>query len=246
MRLWSLRSNAPSTSFPCPAASVIDAGFRANGVGLLGPNQFALLPFVFGNGDVTFSATILTVDLFGVNVYVWGGGVASNLAAPVGGFYLDVQTSQDYVTAPQANAAFSEFNVGNCTNNTIRTLSGVAATLGVNGNFLPVMGNFGDCVAGGGPGGQTGFAFNGGPVNQPVGLITNLTGTGAVLLRSRGRYRPVHRSALGRELPRSQPSLHHASGPAESRADRRGSRTRHLRHAGRSALRGRHRRSQAP
>jgi hypothetical protein len=161
--------------FPCPAASVIDAGFRANGVGLLGPNQFALLPFVFGNGDVTFSGTILTVDLFGANVYIWGGGVATNLAAPPGGFYLDVQISQDYVTAPQANAPFSEFNVGNCTNNTIGTASGVAATLGVNGNFLPVMGNFGDCVAGGGPGGQTGFAFNGGPINQPIGLITNLT-----------------------------------------------------------------------
>lgn len=160
--------------FPCPAPFVIDAGLRANGVGLLGPNQFAVLPFVFGNGDVTFTGTILTVDLFGTNVYVWGGGVATNLAAPVGGFYLDVQISENYVTAPGVSP-FSEFNVGNCSNNTLGTASGVAATLGVNGAFMPVMGNFGDCVAGGGPGGLTGFNFNGGPFAFGIGPITNLT-----------------------------------------------------------------------
>jgi hypothetical protein len=160
--------------FPCPAASVIDSGFRANGVGLLGANQFAVLPFVFANGDVTFTGTILTVDLAGTNIYVWGGGVATNLAAPAGGFYLDVMISENYLTAPGVGL-FSEFNVGNCTNNTLGTASGVAATLGVNGGFMPVMGNFGDCVAGAGPGGQTGFNFNAGPFPFAVGGVTNLT-----------------------------------------------------------------------
>ena len=161
--------------FPCPAAFVIDAGLRANGVGLLGPNQFAVLPFTFNNADVVFSGAMLTVDLFGTNIYVWGGGTAANLANPLpGGFYLDVQISENYVTAPGVGQ-FSEFNVGNCSNNTVGTASGVAATLGVNGGFMPVMGNFGDCVAGGGPGGATGFAFNAGPFAFGVGPITNLT-----------------------------------------------------------------------
>jgi len=164
--------------FPCPAPFIIDAGFRANGVGLLGPNQFAALPFVFNNADVVFAGNILTVDLAGINIYIWGGGAATNLRNnPLfpGGFYLDVAISENYVTAPGV-ALFSEFNNGTCTNNTIGTASGVAASLGVNGAFMPVMGNFGDCVAGGAPGGVlTGFNFAGGPFPFGIGGITNLT-----------------------------------------------------------------------
>ena len=162
--------------FPCPAPFIIDAGSRANGVGLLGPNQFSGLPFVFNNADVVFAGNILTVDLAGINIYVWGGGAATNLANPLpGGFYLDVAISQNYVTAPGVGL-FSEFNKGTCTNNTIGTASGVAATLSVNGGAMPVMGNFGDCVAGGAPGGVlTGFNFAAGPFPIAVGGATNLT-----------------------------------------------------------------------
>jgi hypothetical protein len=162
--------------FPCPAPFVIDSGLSANGVGLLGPNQFANLPFIFNNGDVVFAGNILTVDLGGTNIYVWGGGAATNLANPLpGGFYLDVQISENYVTAPGVGL-FSEFNNGTCTNNTIGTASGSTASLGVNGGFMPVMGNFGDCVAGGAPGGVlTGFSFAAGPFPFLIGNVTNLT-----------------------------------------------------------------------
>lgn len=164
--------------FPCPAPFIIDAGFRANGVNLLGPNQFATMPFVFNNADVVFAGQVLTVDIAGTNIYVWGGGAATNLRNPPlfpGGFYLDVAITENYVTAAGVGL-FSEFNNGTCTNNTIGTASGVAASLGVNGGFMPVMGNFGDCVAGGAPGGVlTGFNFAGGPFPFGIGNVTNLT-----------------------------------------------------------------------
>src|SRR5438874_9196482 len=119
--------------FPCPVPFVIDSGFRTNSVALIGPNQFAALPFVFNNADVVFAGNILTVDLAGINIYVWGGGAATNLANLLpGGFYLDVAISENYVTAGGIGF-FSEFNNGTCTNNTIGTNSGVAASLGVNG-----------------------------------------------------------------------------------------------------------------
>lgn len=162
--------------FPCPAPFIMDSGVRANGVGLLGPNQFAMLPFVFNNADVVFAGNVLTTDLAGTNIYVWGGGAATNLANPLpGGFYLDIGIAETYLTAPGVGL-FSEFNRGTCTNNTIGTASGVAASLGVNGGFMPVMGNFGDCVPGGAPGGVlTGFNFAAGPFVFGVGGITNLT-----------------------------------------------------------------------
>src|SRR5262249_17428476 len=138
--------------FPCPAPFIIDSGSRGNGVGLLGPNQFDALPFVFNNADVVFAGNILATDLAGTNIYIWGGWAATNLGNPLpGGFYLDVAITANYVTAPGVGL-FSEFNNGTCTNNTIGTASGVAASLAVNGAFMPVMGNFGDCVPGGAQG----------------------------------------------------------------------------------------------
>jgi len=164
--------------FPCPAPLIIDSGFRTNGVGLLAPDQFAPMTFVFNNADVVFAGQMLTADIGGLNIYVWGGGAATNLQNnPLfpGGFYMDVAISQNYVTAPGVGL-FSEFNNGTCTNNTIGTASGVAASLGVNGGFMPVMGNFGDCVAGGAPGGVlTGFNFAAGPFAFGIGNLTNLT-----------------------------------------------------------------------
>jgi hypothetical protein len=165
-------------AFPCPIANIVDSGFRADGVGLLGANRFTVLPFVFGNADVTFSGTLLATDLLGANVYIWGGGAATYIGGP-GNFYLDVQISQNYVTAGGVGG-FSEFNVGNCTANTVGTSSGAAATLGVNGVFMPVMGSSGpgpggDCLAAGGPGGNPGFSFAGGPFAFGLGGVTNLT-----------------------------------------------------------------------
>jgi hypothetical protein len=162
--------------FPCPAANVVDAGFRANGVGVLGVNNFTILSFLFFNADVTFNGTLLATDTPG-GIYLWGGGAATNVGAA--NFYLDVQISQNYVSLPGVQP-FSEFNIGNCTNNTLLTTSGVAATLGVNGAFMPVLGSAGpgfggDCLAGGGPGGQTGFTQAAGPFAFGIGGVTNLT-----------------------------------------------------------------------
>jgi hypothetical protein len=164
--------------FPCPAINVVDAGFRANGVGVLGANRFTVLPFSFTNLDVTFNGTLLATDLAGQNIYIWGGGTATNLAGV--NFYLDVQISQNYLTAPGVGL-FSEFNVGNCTPNAVGTNSGVAAVLGVNGIAVgPVMGSSGpifggDCAPAGGPGGNPGFNFVGGPTAVAIGGITNMT-----------------------------------------------------------------------
>jgi hypothetical protein len=165
-------------AFPCPIANIIDSGIRSNGVGLLGANRFTVLPFAFGNASVTFSGTLLATDILGSNVYIWGGGAATYIGG-AGNFYLDVQISQNYVTAGGIGQ-FSEFNIGNCTANTVGTASGVAATLGVNGSFLPVLGSAGpifggDCLAAGGPGGTPGFTQNAGPAAIGIGGVTNLT-----------------------------------------------------------------------
>ena len=165
-------------AFPCPLANIVDAGIRANGVGLLGANAYTVLPFAFANANVTFTGTLLATDLLGTNVYIWGGGAATYLGG-AGNFYLDVQISQNYITAGGVGA-FSEFNIGNCTANTVGTNSGVAATLGVNGGFMPVLGSSGpgpggDCLAAGGPGGNPGFTDSAGPFAYGVGGVTNLT-----------------------------------------------------------------------
>src|SRR5689334_15016515 len=78
--------------FPCPAPFVIDSGSATNGLAVLSANRFATKPFVFNNADVVFAGNVLTTDLAGLNIYIWGGGAATNLQNnPLfpGGFYLD-------------------------------------------------------------------------------------------------------------------------------------------------------------
>src|SRR5882724_5251843 len=153
-------------TFPCPLINTVDSGIRTNGVGILGANRYSLLPFVFADAFATFTGNILVTDSAGVFIYMWGGGVATNLAAPAGGFYLDVGIQQTYLTAAGVGQ-FSEFNNGNCNAATIGTTSGVAATLGVNGGFLPVLGaGFNNCPA---------FSQGAGPAAVAIGNFTTLT-----------------------------------------------------------------------
>ena len=157
--------------FPCPLANTIDSGIRANGVGVLGFNRFTALPFLFTDAAVNFTGNIVVTDVLGANgdgIYLWGGGVGStNLAPPAGGWYLDVFITQSYFTVPTINAPFSEFNSGFCNAAATGTPSGIAATLGVNGGFMPVMGaGFANCSP---------FNYANGPFPFTIGGLTNLT-----------------------------------------------------------------------
>jgi hypothetical protein len=191
-------------AFPCPIANIIDSGIRSNGVGLLGANRYTVLPFAFNNATVTFSGTLLATDLLGIYTYIWGGGAATYIGGP-GNFYLDVQISQNYVTAGGVGL-YSEFNIGNCTANTVGTVSGVAATLGVNGNFLPVLGSSGpifggDCLPAGGPGGTPGFTQAAGPAAIAVGGVTNLTALAQFYFAANGGLNQSINLPWGEDFP---------------------------------------------
>jgi hypothetical protein len=125
---------------------VVDSGFRANGVGLLGPNRYAILPFSFSDALINFSGMIVVADSGGQFIYSWGTGVAT--AAPTGvAEFLDIGITQSYVTQP-GNWGFSEMNVGGCNAATTAAGSSSAVQGAVNGVGLPILGGPGDCAAG--------------------------------------------------------------------------------------------------
>ena len=160
--------------FPCAPADTVDFGSRANGVGLLGPNRFAALPFVFNDALMNFAGNVLVVDRGGTFIYSWGTGTATETAAGnafgatfgfAGNLYLDVGITQSYVTAP-GNWNFAEMNVGTCNVAAALANSGDFVRGFVNGNGMATLP--GPCVA-------APFAFGSGPYNINLGLVTNLT-----------------------------------------------------------------------
>jgi hypothetical protein len=60
--------------FPCLPGDVVDSGFRANGVGLLGPNRYAILPFSFSDALINFSGMTVVADSGEQFIYSWGTG----------------------------------------------------------------------------------------------------------------------------------------------------------------------------
>lgn len=155
--------------FPCPPLFTVDSGARTNGVGILGPNRYALLPFLFTDGAATFIGNVLVTDIAGRYVYMDVSGIARNNFAS--GFWLDVAVTQNYVTRPGV-WGFSEANIGFA--NGLAILgglngTGVADQLAVNGFLLPPLGYYGDTALGA-------WAFGAGPFFGTVGGITNMTG----------------------------------------------------------------------
>jgi len=99
---------------------------------------------------VNFTGTILVTDVLGPN----GNGITYGVAVwdpPMprrrcwAGIWMS-SSLRNYQTVPTINAPFREFNNGFCNAAATGTPSGVAATLGVNGLYMPVMGaGFANC-----------------------------------------------------------------------------------------------------
>jgi hypothetical protein len=96
-------------AYPCPALFTLDIGARTNGVGILGPNRYALLPFRFNDRNASFNGAVLATDIAGRYVYLNVTGIANNNFNS--GIWLDVYVIQSYVTRPGL-WGFSEWNIG--------------------------------------------------------------------------------------------------------------------------------------
>jgi PEP-CTERM motif-containing protein len=157
------------STFPCPPLFTVDIGGRTNGVGVLGPNRYAILPFAFNDLSASFNGNVLVTDIAGQFVYLNVTGIANNNFAS--GFWLDVYATQSYVTSPGL-WGFSEWNIGSA--NALAILGGLGGTgvadqLAVNGTLLPPLGFYGDTTLGA-------WAFGAGPFFGTVGRVTNMTG----------------------------------------------------------------------
>lgn len=156
-------------TYPCPALFTLDIGARTNGVGILGPNRYALLPFRFNDLNASFNGAVLATDVAGKYVYLDVTGIANNNFNS--GIWLDVYVTQSYITRPGL-WGFSEWNIGSA--NGLAILgglngTGVADQLVVNRTFLPPLGFYGDATLGS-------WAFGAGPFLGTVGRVTAMTG----------------------------------------------------------------------
>ena len=151
---------------PCPLPNTVDAGVRDNGVGLLGFNNFALLPFVFTDANVTLSGTVLVADILAAGnnyIYLFGQGVATQSALG-NAFFLDAAIGQNYQTLAGIGS-FSAFNVGAC--NAVATVAGDGEVVQpfINGGALgPAAGNTA-CSP---------FVQTFGPAAAATGVVTNM------------------------------------------------------------------------
>jgi len=149
--------------YPCLPADTLDTGFRANGVNVLGPNQWAALPFTFADAQASFTGNIFVADAGGTYIYSWGTGTATMGPTPFN-LYLDVAITQNYVTAPGV-WAFAELNDGSC-NAAAGAAGSTSTVLGlVNGAAMAPLTGF--CP---GP-----YQVGSGPYLANIGLVTNLT-----------------------------------------------------------------------
>ncbi len=151
---------------PCPVFpvnDVLDAGIRSNGVGVLGANRYAVLPFSFNDAFTSVTGTVVVADFAAKFIYLVGFGQATSTIGPVD---IDIAISQNYRTTP-GTWTFGGFNIGSCI--------GVATGDGDGVTSLPVVNGVGI----GGPAGAacSPFAQFFGPQSQKVGGITNMTAT---------------------------------------------------------------------
>lgn len=158
---------ATVTCFAGPCGN--DAGIRSNGVGILGFNRYAVLPFLFTDLNATLTGTAVVADFrIGLSnfIYLYAYGVGTQSVFG-GGFLLSSAISQNYQTLGGIGS-FSAFNIGACNATGILAGDGAVMTPFVNG------------VAIGGARGNTGcspFAQAYGPQARAIGGITNMTAT---------------------------------------------------------------------
>jgi hypothetical protein len=146
-----------------------DAGIRTNGVGVLGFNRYAVLPFLFTDANATLAGTAVVADfLIGrsnfIYLYSYGVGTQSLLG---GGFFLSSAITQNYLTLGGIGS-FAAFNIGACNATGFVAGDGAIMTPFVNG--IRIGGGRGTTAC-------TPFAQAYGPQAQVVGGLTNLTAT---------------------------------------------------------------------
>jgi len=148
----------------CPAPDTLDFGFRTNGVGLLGINRWAWLPFAFQDATAGVSGNIFVANLFGRWIYLYGQGIAdgNNAAVPV---WLSLAITQSYLTTIPFGT-FIGVDTGFCNAAATAAGSGQTGFPFVNGNLLALTAGGTACPA---------FAQLFGPALEPMGAITNLT-----------------------------------------------------------------------
>jgi hypothetical protein len=99
--------------YPCLPADTLDTGFRANGVNLLGPNQWAALPFTFADAQASLTGNILVADAGGTfNLLL--GEPARPPWRPLQLTCISMSPSRKITSPRPAPAAFAELNDGNC------------------------------------------------------------------------------------------------------------------------------------
>ncbi len=146
-----------------------DAGIRSNGVGVLGFNRFAVLPFLFTDANASLTGTVVVADfLIGRSnfIYLYGYGVGTQSVLG-GGFFLSSAISQNYLTVGGIGS-FGAFNIGVC--NATGFLAGDGAIMTPFVNGVAIGGGRGTTAC-------TPFAQAYGPRLQAVGRLTNLTAT---------------------------------------------------------------------
>ncbi|HEY6434632.1 MAG TPA: PEP-CTERM sorting domain-containing protein [Acetobacteraceae bacterium] len=163
---------AAVTCFAGPCAN--DGGIRSNGVGILLFNRYAVLPFLFFDGNATLTGTAVVADvrIGAANfIYLYAYGVGTQSGAG-GGFFLSSAITQNYQTLGGIGS-FGAFNIGAC--NGIGFLAGDGAIMTPYVNGRAVGGGRGLTAC-------TPFAQAYGPQAQAIGGLTNLTATDVMQL----------------------------------------------------------------
>ena len=129
----------------CPGADTLDFVFRSNGVGLLGINRWAYLPFSFQDATAGVSGNIFVANILGQWIYLYGQGIANgnNAAIPV---WLSLAITQSYLTTIPFGT-FIGVDSGFCNGAANAAGSGQTGFPFVNGNLLPLTAGGTACPA---------------------------------------------------------------------------------------------------
>jgi len=157
--------------YPCVPANT-DASFAlSNNINVLGSNTYSILNYNFVDpGVASVSGQIMSTDILGQWIYLWGSATATDIGG--GSITVDVDFAQSYLTVG-GTGVFNDMIIGNCSANALGGgNSGAIAQGVVTDNVGPLglstLGAAGDC---------TPFAFVGGAIVDPnVGNLTSLNG----------------------------------------------------------------------
>lgn len=98
--------------YPCAAGNTLDFGVRTNFVNALPANTWTQMPYFFGDPFVTFSGSVLAVDLSGKFIYLWATGTATDRLG--GALNLDVAFQQTNYATVNGIWGFNDILIGSC------------------------------------------------------------------------------------------------------------------------------------